>query len=240
MLFSPAPIYFQDTYNTCHHPSARHGACQHNKTKVTLNHHTTHWKLKIDSQPIRCLEASDLTNQWWGKVLTLESSGQRRVQHGDWGEHWAVSTCGASLAPNVTSLGPTASHSSGRIYSQIKRSVSSRESCFDVMICGQCLKCQELDPEAVRGPGMWPHLIRVTIKSIKRIWKINSCYFLAALSPEYGMEASVDQFLYLCVLYFGSADVWACNTTFRAPCKALGLDMETRRGLKSSLVVKVL
>ena len=36
----------------------------------------------------------------------------------------------------------------------------------------------------------------------------------------------MNQFLYLCVLYFGSAEVWACNTTFRAPCKALGLDTE--------------
>ena len=61
MPFSPAPIYFQDTYNTCHHPSARHGACQHNKTKVTLNHHCGQRRLTVSQsdawscqhQPIR-------------------------------------------------------------------------------------------------------------------------------------------------------------------------------------------
>ena len=66
----------------------------------------------------------------------------------------------------------TASHSSAppdEKYLQIEKSVSFNLVLM-FLICGQCLKCQELDPEAVRGPGMWSRLIWASIKSIKRIW----------------------------------------------------------------------
>ena len=116
------------------------------------------WTEKINSQPIRCLELSASTNQRQWKILTLESSGQRRVQH--YGLWRAASTCGASLAPNVTILGPAASQSSDG------KSLTNEEKClvylatvlfWYFMICSQCLECQEWDPEAVRGLQVFSH-----------------------------------------------------------------------------------
>ena len=104
----------------------------------------------------------------------------------------------------------TASHSSAppdEKYLQIEKSVSFNLVLM-FLICGQCLKCQELDPEAVRGPGMWPRLIWASIKSIKRIWIKNRCYFLEALLPEFCMEEWVIQFLlflwFMCSLFWFS------------------------------------